>query len=178
MKIRVIGNSCSGKTTLTSSLSEHFALNKLHLDGIAFIPESDFVRRDDNEMRSDINQFLVGANDWIIEGNYLSVLSEVFIVPDLIIFIDLEVEQSLENYYNRFNEFAGISRPELPNLIETDQAEMIEWINEYPSRRDKYVNYITNEQLANPHLNILHIEDMGEVIALANNPSLISGFYQ
>ncbi len=46
MKIRIIGNSGSGKTTVARKLSEHFSIPVLHMDSIAFIPNSDFVLKD------------------------------------------------------------------------------------------------------------------------------------
>ncbi len=178
MKIRIIGNSCSGKTTLTRKLSDYFSLPTLHMDGIAFVPNSNFELRDKELIRSDLSTFISTNNKWIIEGNYLSTIAAVYNVPEIVIFIDLPVDQSLYNFEQRFIEFEGKSRPELPNLVESDKFEMIEWINSYPERRQKMTNYILEEQMQNPLVHILHIQDMGEVIALCNNPYLIEGFFE
>ncbi len=177
MKIRIIGNSGSGKTTVARKLGEYFSLPVLHMDSIAFIPNSDFVLKDKELIRADISKFVTNNNKWIIEGNYTSTIEAVYNVPDIIIFIDLPVEQSLYNYENRHNKFKGKSRPEHPGLIETDKQEMIDWITSYPNRRYKLTDYVLQEQMQNPLVNILHIEDMGEVKALCNNPNLIEGFY-
>lgn len=178
MKIRIIGNSCSGKTTLTRSLGQYFTIPILHMDGIAFIPNSDFELRDKAQIRADLSTFITTNQKWIIEGNYLSTISAVYNVPDIIIYIDLPVEQSIYNFELRHEEFRGKSRPELPNLIETDKQEMIDWISDYPNRRSRMQNYIVQEQMQNPLVHILHIEDMGEVKALCNNPHLIAGFFE
>lgn len=178
MKIRIIGNSCSGKTTLTRSLGEYFTIPVVHMDGIAFIPNSDFELRDKTQIQEDLSLFITNNQQWIIEGNYLSTIGAVYNVPDLIIYIDLPVEQSLYNFELRHIEFKGKSRPELPNLIETDKQEMVDWISDYPERRTRMQNYIVQEQMQNPLVHILHIEDMGEVKALCNNPHLIEGFFE
>ncbi len=178
MKIRILGNSGSGKTTVARELGQYFNIPVLHMDSIAFIPNSDFVKREKEAIVADVSTFVTTNNEWIIEGNYTSTISEVFNVPDIIVFIDLPVEQSLYNYEQRHLEFKGRSRPEHPGLIETDKQEMIDWINSYPERKPKFMNYVLEEQMQNPFVHILHIEDMGEVKALCNNPSLLEGFYQ
>lgn len=178
MKIRIIGNSGSGKTTVARKLSEHFSIPVLHMDSIAFIPNSDFVLKDKDIMRTEISKFVTVNNKWIIEGNYTSTMGAVYNVPDVVIFIDLPVEQSLFNFENRHNKFKGKSRPEHPNLIETDKQGMIDWISSYPERRNILTDYILQEQMQNPLVNILHIEDMGEVKAICNNPHLIEGFFE
>ncbi|WOO88088.1 hypothetical protein RZE82_03940 [Mollicutes bacterium LVI A0039] len=177
MKIRILGNSCSGKTTLTTSLSKYYQINCLHMDAISFVPDTNFVRRDVELCHQDIAQFLQANNKWVIEGNYLSRLSKHFLYPDILICIDLPIEQSLCNYEKRFVEFKGKSRPELPNLIENDKQEMIDWIKSYPERKPRIQQYVLNEQLQNPFVHILHLEDMSEVIALCNNPEILLGFF-
>ncbi len=178
MKIRIIGNSGSGKTTVARMLGEYFRIPVLHMDSIAFIPNSDFVLKEKELVRTDISKFVTYNNKWIIEGNYISTIDAVYNVPDVLIFIDLPVEQALYNFQKRHEQFKGKSRPEHPNLIETDKQEMIEWISSYPQRRSKLTDYILQEQMQNPLVNILHLEDMGEVKAICNNPDLIEGFFK
>lgn len=177
MKIRILGNSCSGKTTVGNKIANHYNIRCLHLDSVAFIPNSNFESRPDHEVVSDVRQFISGGNEWILEGNYMHIVEEVFNVPDLIIFIDLPVEQSLTNFKARFKQYQGMSRPELPNLIETEYDSMIEWISDYPQRKDLLTTYIVQEQMQNPFVHILHLEDMGEVEALCNNPNLLDELF-
>lgn len=177
MKIRIIGNSGSGKTTIARELSKYFTIPVLHMDSIAFVPNSDFVLREKELIKSDISTFVTTNDRWIIEGNYLSIVSEIYNVPDVVIFIDLPVEQSLYNYKVRHQEFKGKFRPEHPGLVETDQQSMIDWITSYPNRRCELTEYVLQEQMQNPLVNILHVEDMGEVKALCNNPALLEGFF-
>lgn len=178
MKIRIIGNSGSGKTTVAREISKYFSIPVLHMDSIAFIPKSDFVLREKELIQTDISTFVTTNDKWIIEGNYISTIAAVYNVPDVVIFIDLPVEQSLYNYEVRHQEFKGKSRPEHPGLIETDKQSMIDWIALYPNRKHKLTDYVLQEQMQNPLVNILHIEDMGEVIALCNNPHLIEEFFK
>lgn len=178
MKIRILGNSCSGKTTVGQKLAEYYNVDCLHIDSVAFFPNTNFESRPEEEVISDISKFINEHNNWILEGNYMHLVDAVFYIPELIIFIDLPVEQSLYNFEQRFKKYQGKSRPELPNLIETDTEEMIEWIQDYPNRKNVLTNYIVQEQMQNPMVHILHLEDMGEVKALCSNPGLIEEIFE
>lgn len=177
MKVRIIGNNCSGKTTVARKLSEYFKVKSLHIDSIAFIPNTSFVEREESEVKSDISKFINENQNWILEGNYISLTKDVFNIPELIIFIDIPEEQCLNNFEKRWKRYQGVSRPELPNLIETDKSALIYDIKSYPNWKDELTKYILQEQIQNPFVHILHLEDMGEVEALCNNPSLIEELF-
>lgn len=169
MKIRIIGNSCSGKSTLGVAISSYLDIECLHMDGIHFVPNSNFVARESDVVIKDVLEFISDKSAWIIEGNYLSILSAVSLRPDVIIFINLPIEQSLSNYQNRFEKYRGKSRPELPNIIETDKQEMIEWIQDYPSRIPMLENYIESETALNPQLKVISITSMSKLCDVSNN---------
>lgn len=177
MYIRVIGNSASGKTTLAKSLASKYNFELLHLDSIAFIPDSCFVKKSEEEILNDYIEFIKCCKDpYIIDGNYIDITSRVHIVPDLIIFTDLPIEQSTHNFKKHFEKFKNTSRPELPNLIETNPDDMVEWIESYKFRYEYFNNYVQQCQMINPNMDVLILTDMSEVKAVCNNPLLIDDF--
>lgn len=177
MKIRIIGNNCSGKTTVAKKLSTYFKVNCLHIDSIAYVPNTSFMERDEDEVKSDILKFVNQKQNWILEGNYISLTNDILNMPELIIFIDIPEDQCLDNFEKRWKRYQGMSRPELPNLIETDKAARIYDIKNYSNYQEELTHYILQQQIQNPLIHILHLEDMGEVEALCNNPSLIEELF-
>ncbi len=73
MYIRIIGNSCSGKTTLSKVLSAKLSYPLLHLDSIAFIPGVEFRRRSDDDILRDYSLFLNQNIDKVVEGTYFDI---------------------------------------------------------------------------------------------------------
>lgn len=178
MRMRVFGNSASGKTTLSESIANYFGIECLHLDSVAFKPNSDFELRDSEEMKSDITAFLSQNNKFIIEGNYKSTTRDLAIFPNLVLYIDLPISESLTNFDERFKKYEGVSRPEFEslNIIEKDYDNMVEWIKSYEERRPEIEQEIIHLQLANPMLHVIRLESMDEVITLSNNLHLLCEF--
>lgn len=161
MKIRIIGNTASGKTTLARVLSVKYQLEILHLDGIAFIPNSNFIPVSDLQFKSAVSEFLNNHQDWIIEGNYIDQLSGFDLQPELIIFLDITGSQAVDNYKQRFKQYEGKSRPELPNLIDTDMEPMLKSIANYHLRRDQLVEYIDSHHSI--ETDIVHITEQQQL---------------
>ncbi len=142
MNIRIIGNTASGKTTLARILSVKYQLEILHLDGIAFVPNSNFIPVSKLQFKSAVSEFLNSHQNWIIEGNYIDEISSFDLQPELIIFLDITGSQAILNFKQRFKQYEGKSRPELPNLIDTDMEPMLKSIANYHLRRDQLVEYL------------------------------------
>lgn len=172
MYIRILGNSASGKTTLAKSIAKQFNYKVFHLDAIAFNENSNFVKKSENDILNDYIQ-ICQNNHIVIDGNYLEITKRYNRIPDIIILIDIPVEESLENFNNRFQQFLGKSRPELPGLVENNQEIMIEWIKSYPLRLENYRNMINIYQMQNINLEVITLSDMAEVVALCNNPDIL-----
>lgn len=161
MKIRILGNSGSGKTTLANKISSELKLDVLHLDSIRFNPNWDLVPYED--MKPKIEEFLLSTDNWVIDGNYEE-LSYLYKDVDLYIWIDLDVNQSIQNVKNRLREFAGKPLPGLNGCIQREDEtfdEFIDWIKQYPSRRDQIKEQIKGnsviinsmEELSNFNIN-------------------------
>lgn len=86
-KIFVIGNACSGKTTLSRKIADVTQLPLIHVDSIQFL--SGMVLRNQNETR-EILKKLASQEKWIFDGfGPLNLIEDRFAISDKIIFIRL-----------------------------------------------------------------------------------------
>ncbi len=177
MKIRIMGNSASGKTTLARRIAEYFNVDVLHLDSIAFVPSSNYELKSDEEIVAEYQSFCKSRQNYIIDGNYLNITSSITEIYDLVIFIDLPIDQTEYNFKNRYFEFENSSRPELPNIIGENYEEMMLWINNFNTRRLAYLDYINKLALYNPGCHVINLNDMPEVRALCQKPEMLEEIF-
>lgn len=111
-KIAVIGNACSGKTTLSRRLAAVHALPLIHVDSIQFLPG--MKRRDPNDTRERLVA-VAGGPEWIIDGfGPLKIIESRFQRADLVVFIRLPLWRTY--WWCLKRQVAGLfrRRPELP----------------------------------------------------------------
>lgn len=86
-KISVIGNACSGKTTLSRRLAEIYSLPLTHVDSVQFLPGMQL--RDRNETRKILADIAKGP-EWIIDGlGPLKIIESRFQLSDQVVFLRL-----------------------------------------------------------------------------------------
>lgn len=84
-KIAVIGNACSGKTTLSRRLAEIHGLPLTHVDSVQFLPGMQL--RDRAETRK-ILENVAAEPAWIIDGlGPLKIIESRFQLSDVVVFI-------------------------------------------------------------------------------------------
>lgn len=89
-KILVIGNACSGKTTLSRFLSNKLQISVTHIDSIQF--DQNLNIRPYKETIAILDQIIASKNQWIIDGfGPLDNLIQRFDQADRIILIDLPI---------------------------------------------------------------------------------------
>lgn len=127
MKIAITGYSGSGKSTLAARLGEHFACDVLHLDSIHFT--RNWNERTDEEMIADVKPFMEKGN-WIIEGNYSSILYQQRMEDATqIIILDFNRFSCLWRAYKRYRTYRGTTRPDVADgCSEKFDWEFIRWI--------------------------------------------------
>ncbi len=133
--IVVFGNSGSGKSTLARQLSADDGLAHLDLDTLAWKTTSPPARTPIEESAAAIERFMASNQNWVIEGCYSDLLAVAIGRCSEIIFMDLSVDDCIEN---------AKSRPWEPHKYQSKSAQdanlemLIDWIKEYPYRTDVF----------------------------------------
>lgn len=85
-RVVVIGCGGSGKTTVGRRLGALLDVNVTHLDGVYY---DDEWRELSQERFASVQEQLVSASAWVIDGNYASTLSIRLKAADTVIFLDM-----------------------------------------------------------------------------------------
>ena len=87
-RVRVVGNSGSGKTTFARSLAARLGLPHRELDEIFW--EADWTHRDTAEAQGILADFLSGpgADGWVVDGNWNGKLGGALDGADTIVWLD------------------------------------------------------------------------------------------
>jgi len=85
-KIIIVGDSCSGKTTLCRKLGRQLNYPFFDLDNFHWLPN--WVERQDEEMITKIQREILVNQQWIVSGNYSSIMEKVtWVGADAIIWL-------------------------------------------------------------------------------------------
>lgn len=161
-RIVVIGNSASGKSTLSMKINEITSIPVYHLDKILW--KVDWERTPEEEFTSKHDEILAKAN-WIIDGvAYKSTIEKRFATADTIICLDTPLEICRERALQRMKEDLVRPNPyvtegcryplefikEQNDVIEKFHNEyrsfIIELMNKFSDLKDTY-NLITNHEV-------------------------------
>lgn len=87
-RLRVVGNSGSGKTTFAIALASRLGLPHLELDEVFW--DANWTLRDVAEARTTLAAFLAGAgrDGWVMDGNWNSRLNGMLDGADRIVWLD------------------------------------------------------------------------------------------
>ncbi|MBE7088352.1 MAG: DNA topology modulation protein FlaR [Clostridiales bacterium] len=125
MKIQIIGFAGSGKSTLAAKLSKKYNLPVLHLDSVYW--EGDWQVKDFAKQQEEVKKFITENNDYVIEGNYFKLVPERFSSCDKLIFLNYNRFYCFKKAYQRYRQFKGTCRPDLPCKEKFDFA-FAKWI--------------------------------------------------
>jgi adenylate kinase family enzyme len=132
-KILIFGNSGSGKSTLSKQLSAVDNLSHLDLDTLAWLPTTPPQRKPVAESEREIKAFMSTHEGWVIEGCYSDLLEMAAPYSTEIIYLNLSIEQCIQNARDRAWE---------PHKYESKEAQdknlgmLIDWIGQYDQRQD------------------------------------------
>lgn len=130
MKILIIGNVGSGKTTLAKKLSKRCCIKYFEIDNIVHNDEIG-KKRTENEQKAIINRINNDNKDYIIEGILRKNLKFVLDLVDSIIVIDIDKRNLKENIRKRYvKQKLGLLKCSYEinrKLLE----DMYKWMNDY-----------------------------------------------
>ena len=118
MRITIIGNCASGKSTLARRISESLAIPHLQLDRLWFkagghrlkrgdVKERDRVR---SEIKSRVEKF-IEQEAWVSDGFYSRVQPSIAERADQVVFLDISLNRRVFNHLKRV--LSGNRHPEL-----------------------------------------------------------------
>ena len=134
-RILVFGNSGSGKSTLARLLSTRHDLAHLDLDTVAWHVGTHPQRKPLNESMAQIEDFIAGKTQWIIEGCYADLLELLSSQATEMIFLNPGIDACIQNCKKRPWEAHKYSSLEAQ---QRNLEMLINWLSDYARRDDEY----------------------------------------
>jgi len=132
-RVLVIGAGGSGKTTLARRIAEATGLPLVHLDSLYWRPGWEPTPREEWNARV---AEVARRPEWVMDGNYGGTLDVRIEAADTIVFLDWPRPSCLWRVIKRRLEFAGRSRPSLPEgCPERLSFEFLRWVWDDPTHR-------------------------------------------
>ncbi|MGJ7462528.1 shikimate kinase [Halomonas sp. MA07-2] len=133
MKMILLGNAGSGKSTLSRIVIAKQSPARLSLDEVAFLAGSERRRLEDS--LSEVMRFISDNESWIIEGCYSDIIEPILPECEELIFLNPGVETCIAHCRARpwEPEKFGSKEEQDDNL-----NHLIEWVSTYETRSDEY----------------------------------------
>lgn len=131
MRIAILGNSGSGKSSLARWLAARANAAMLDLDTVAWEPEGAAVARPVEAAKGDVRLFCSQHEHWVVEGCYASLVAAALESGPLLVFLNPGEAQCLANCRVRPWEPHKYSSKEEQN----ERLEfLMAWVRDYYSR--------------------------------------------
>jgi adenylate kinase family enzyme len=133
MKAILLGNAGAGKSTLSRLMIAKKPAARLSLDEVAFRGGTE--RRPLKDSIEDVERWISGHSNWIIEGCYADIIEPLLVYCDELIFLNPGVEACVAHCR---------LRPWEPEKFNSRQAQdenlvnLIQWVRSYETRADEY----------------------------------------
>jgi adenylate kinase family enzyme len=130
-RILVIGSPGAGKTTFSKRLAKDTGLPLFHLDHMFW--RSGWVEQDKSVFRQALNDTLA-QDQWIIDGNYISSLTERLKYADSVYFLDIGRWRATYRILKRWLMREGLQAEGCPQRVDLAFVKFVFWT--FP-RRDR-----------------------------------------
>jgi len=97
-RIAIIGDSCSGKTTLAQTLGKNLGLKHVELDSLFWEPNWKEAELD--VFKNRIQEALAG-NSWVVDGNFGKVRDVIWDRAELVVWLDFPLSKILARFFMR-----------------------------------------------------------------------------
>jgi len=135
MRIIIFGNSGSGKSSLARRLSDGKGIAHLDLDEVAWQKDLATTRLPVDESVELIDAFTAANPNWVIEGCYASLIEYVAEQATKLYFMNLPVQECVENCRNRpWEPHKYASKAEQDENLDM----LIDWVQDYFEREDEF----------------------------------------
>lgn len=146
MRISVVGNSGSGKSTAARKIAERLDMPRLELDEVRH--QRNWRELPDDEFLARVQEFIVAHEDWVIDGNYRSVVQDtIWAAANTVVWLDLPKLQNMRQIIGRTvrravfrTELWNGNRERWQDLFSLDPyRSMIVWAwTKHETRREQY----------------------------------------
>jgi adenylate kinase family enzyme len=133
MRIIIIGNSGSGKSTFARHVATTDQLTLLDLDSVMWEPHQIAVTRSDEAVRADLLSFVAAHLRWVIEGCYGDVAERLLPACSKLVFMNPGLDVCVANC---------LARPWQPEKYQSSIAQqhmlphLLQWVRAYYNRDD------------------------------------------
>lgn len=131
MRVAILGNSGSGKSSLAQAIAQATGCRVLDLDTIAWEAGADAVLRPVEDAQADVRRFCRLESDWVIEGCYANLVAAALMFRPKLVFLNPGVDVCRANCR---------SRPWEPHKFASAQDQeanlqpLLAWLAEYDTR--------------------------------------------
>ncbi|MBY0280394.1 dephospho-CoA kinase [Candidatus Binatia bacterium] len=131
MRVAILGNSGSGKSTVAHWLARSANLAVLDLDSVAWEPDQPAVARSSALAEADVSTFCTTHTRWVLEGCYGNLIEAALQFEPLLIFLNPGLEGCTAHC---------LSRPWEPHKYASKQEQdanlefLLSWVAEYYTR--------------------------------------------
>lgn len=133
LRIIILGNSGSGKSTMARRLSDEHTVPMLELDAIAW--QSAAIRKPLAASIDELLAFVQSNEQWVIEGCYADLMEPALPFCTELRFLNPGIEACIENCRKRPWEPAKFATPDAQQAM---RDQLIDWVRQYEIRNDEF----------------------------------------
>lgn len=141
-RICITGPSNSGKSTLNHALATKLGVMPTHLDQLAHIPNTAWIRRDDKDFVADHDR-IIAQDSWVIDGNYSVSMEKRLARASAVIWLDPSLLGCMWRYFRRCRQEQSARFGGLDGAQHEFSFDLIHYtLTRYPKNRAKYARFL------------------------------------